>query len=498
MTTVLPILHGDRVLSLSGQTKHMGNLPPRIVLAGLRGGSGKTLLTVGLTSLLHERGYSVSPFKKGPDFIDPAWITLSSGSQCYNLDMFLMTREQIIRSFTTHASNTDIAVIEGNRGLYDGLDEEGSCSSAELAKVLGASVILIVDVSMSTRTVAALVKGCQVFDRNIHIGGVIVNRIAGQRQKSLIGSAIERYCDIPVIGYIPKLKGNPLPERHMGLVPFQERKNAERSISFARSIVGDSIDPDALWKIARNCKNLKEVSKFQGKENLNKDHDKTFRIGIIRDQSFWFYYPENLDQLKKSGANLIEINSITDDKLPDIDGLYIGGGFPETQAKILADNRLFRNSLKARIEAGLPVYAECGGLLYLGDALIVEGRQYPMVGALPISFVMEKRPQGHGYTVLEVSGENPYFSKGRIIRGHEFHYTRAVISKGSDIGMAFTVHRGRGIDGGKDGIVKNNLLATYTHIHAAGDPGWAESFIGKIKALNSNRESSHETKGSEL
>ncbi|MBN2569900.1 MAG: hydrogenobyrinic acid a,c-diamide synthase (glutamine-hydrolyzing) [Deltaproteobacteria bacterium] len=464
----------------------MVNVPPRIVLAGLRGGSGKTLLTVGLTSLLHERGYSVSPFKKGPDFIDPAWITLSSGSQCYNLDMFLMTRAQIIRSFKIHASNTDIAVIEGNRGLYDGLDKEGSCSSAELAKTLGASVILIVDVSMSTRTVAALVKGCQVFDRNIHIGGVILNRVAGTRQKSLIGGAIERYCDIPVIGYIPKLKNNPLPERHMGLVPFQERKNAERSIGVARSVVGDSIDLDILWKIARNCKNLEEVSDFNGEEHLKGDHDKKFRIGVIRDQSFWFYYPENLDQLKKSGATLIEINSIKDDKLPDIDGLYIGGGFPETQAKVLANNSVFRNTLKARIEAGLPVYAECGGLLYLGDDLIVEDKQYPMVGALPIRFVMEKRPQGHGYTVSEVSGENPYFPRGRIIRGHEFHYTRAVISKGSDISMSFTVRRGKGIDGGKDGIVKNNLLATYTHIHAAGDPGWAESFIGKIRELNRN------------
>ena len=465
----------------------MVNVPPRIVLAGLRGGSGKTFLTVGLTSLLHERGYSVSPFKKGPDFIDPAWITLSSGNRCYNLDMFLMTRGQIIRSFITHATNADIAVIEGNRGLYDGLDVEGSCSSAELAKILGAPVVLVIDATMSTRTVAAIVKGCQVFDLDVHIEGVVVNRVAGPRQKALIGSAIECYCGIPVIGYLPKVRENPFPERHMGLVPFQERKNAERSISCARSVVGDSIDLDKLWEIARNAEHMEEPHDLYGKEQ-GEDSGKKIRVGVIRDQSFWFYYPENLDQLKKSGATLIEINSIKDAELPDVDGLYIGGGFPETQANALADNRSFRDSLKARIEAGLPVYAECGGLLYLGEGLILEDREYPMVGALPVRFVMEKRPQGHGYTLLEVSRPNPYFPTGRTIRGHEFHYSRALIGKGEKVDFAFTVRRGNGIDGTRDGFIKNNLLATYTHIHAAGDPEWAKSFIRKVREVKSNRE----------
>ncbi len=466
----------------------MINIPPRIVLAGLKGGSGKTFLTVGLTSLLHERGYSVSPFKKGPDFIDPAWITLASGSQCYNLDMFLMTREQIIGSFITRASNTDIAVIEGNRGLYDGLDIEGSCSTAELAKVLGAAVVLVVDVTMSTRTVAAIVKGCQLFDRNVYIGGVILNRVAGPRQKALIGGAIERYCGIPVVGYIPKVRENPFPERHMGLVPFQERENAEKSISCARSVVGDSIDLDKLWEIARNCEHLKAPHDLCRKEQFKEDDGEKLRIGIIRDQSFWFYYPENLDQLKKSGATLIEINSLKDDKLPDIDGLYIGGGFPETQVKALTDNRSFRDSLKKGIENGLPVYAECGGLLYLSEGLILQESEYPMVGVLPIRFFMEKRPQGHGYTIMETSRPNPYFPTGRIIKGHEFHYSRAVITEGADVEFAFTARRGNGIDKGRDGIIKNNLLATYTHIYAAGDPGWAESFMIKVREVKSNRE----------
>jgi cobyrinic acid a,c-diamide synthase len=462
----------------------MINAPPRIVLAGLRGGSGKTFLTVGLTSLLHERGYIVSPFKKGPDFIDPAWISLSAGSQCYNLDIFLMTENQIIGSFINHSSNADIAVIEGNRGLYDGLDIRGSYSTAQLAKILGAPVVLVIDATMSSRTVAAIVKGCQVFDRNVRIRGVIINKVAGPRQKSIIEGAIERYCGIPVIGSLPKVRENPFPERHMGLVPLQENENAVRSIDCARSVVGDSIDLDKIWEFAGDAEPLENPGDFYEQEQLERGEG--LKIGIIRDRSFWFYYPENLDQLEKSGATLIEINSVTDNDLPTIDGLYIGGGFPETQAHGLANNKRLRNSLKVNIDAGLPVYAECGGLLYLGEGIIIDGREYPMVGALPIKFVMEKRPQGHGYTILEVSSSNPYFPIGSTIRGHEFHYSRALIPK-DKIDFAFTVHRGNGINGVSDGFIKNNLLATYTHIHATGTPEWARSFIRKVKSVNNKR-----------
>lgn len=461
----------------------MVNVPPRIVLAGLRGGSGKTLVTVGLTSLLHERGYSVSPFKKGPDFIDPAWITLSSGNQCYNLDMFLMTRDQIIGSFITHASAADIAVIEGNRGLYDGLDIEGSSSSVELAKILGAPIILVIDVTMSTRTVAAIVKGCQVFDEDVHIGGVIINKVAGPRQRGLITSAIERYCGIPVIGQIPKIRDNPFPERHMGLVPFQERQNVRQSIDCARALVGKSIDLDTLWQIAGAAERLGVIPHLNNQERSSEDIDGKVRIGVIRDESFWFYYPENLDGLIHAGAELVEINSITDTELPDIDGLYIGGGFPETQAETLAANGRFRNSVKQRIEEGLPVYAECGGLLYLGTGIIVSGVEYPMVGALPVRFVMEKRPQGHGYTILETSRSNPYFPTGQILRGHEFHYSRPLIDEGTHVDMAFTMKRGKGICDGKDGFLKKNLLATYSHVHGTGEPGWAESFVRRVREV---------------
>ena len=464
----------------------MVNLPARIVIGGLRGGLGISFLTVGLTSLFHERGYKISPFKKGPDFIDTAWISMSSGNQCFNLDMFLMTGDQIKRSFIIHSSKADIAVIEGNRGLYDGLDIDGSCSTANMAKFLGAAVVIVVDVAMATRTVAAIVKGCQVFDPEVNIKGVIINRVAGPRQKALIIGAIERYCGIPVIGSLPKLRENPFPERHMGLVPFQERPNSEKTITTVRSVVDDGVDVNALWKIAHDVRPLEGGSDLHEEDQYPECYGEPLRIGVIRDQSFWFYYPENLEQLQKLGAILIEINSIKDADFPDVDGLYIGGGFPETQAHALAENKRFRDTLKERIEAGLPVYAECGGLLYLGECLIVENRKYPMVGALPFQFVMEKKPQGHGYTILEVSQPNPYFQTGKIIKGHEFHYSKAIATEGGETDFVFTMRRGNGIDGNNDGFCRKNLLATYTHIHAAGDSGWAESFIKRVRKVRSN------------
>jgi cobyrinic acid a,c-diamide synthase len=460
-------------------------LPPRIVIAGLRGGAGKTFLTVGITSLLFERGYTVAPFKKGPDFIDTAWVSMSSGNQCFNLDMFLMTTEQITRSFIIHSSKADIAVVEGNRGLYDGIDIDGSCSTANLAKLLGSAVVIVVDATMATRTVAAIVKGCQVFDPDVSIKGVIINRVAGPRQKALISGAIEQYCGIPVIGSLPKLRENPFPERHMGLVPFHERLHAEKAIATVRSVVDDGVDLDALWKIAHDVKPLEGEGDLHEKEKSPEFFGEPLRIGVIRDQSFWFYYPENLKQLQNRGAVLTEINSIKDADFPDVDGLYIGGGFPETQAHALAENKKFRDTLRGKIEAGLPVYEECGGLLYLGECLIVENRKYPMVGVLPFQFVMEKKPQGHGYTILEVTRPNPYFRIGTIIKGHEFHYSKAVSTKPdeAEADFVFTVRRGNGIDGNNDGFCKKNLLATYTHIHGAGDSGWAESFIQRVQKV---------------
>jgi cobyrinic acid a,c-diamide synthase len=454
-------------------------MQPRIIIAALRGGAGKTMVSLGLTSAWHKKGYRIAPFKKGPDFIDAGWLTFAAGRSCYNLDPFLMNRDQIRESFAWHSNKADLSLIEGNRGLYDGLDLEGRCSTAELAKTLKTPVLIVLDVTMTTRTTAAVLKGCQVFDPDLNIAGVILNRVAGSRQEALIRGAIEKYCGIPVVGSLPKLKKDPFPERHMGLIPFQEREHAEKAVSWALETVKENLDLDGIWKMARVADDLETPPQKKKSDYKTKTERNAPKIGFIRDSSFWFYYPENLKQLEKLGAVLVEIDAISDPELPPLDALYIGGGFPETQAQPLTDNKKFRNSLKEEIEKGLPVYAECGGFMYLGQSLVVNDKTYPMVGALPVEFILQKKPQGHGYTILEVAESNPYYPVGETLKGHEFHYSKAVLMGKEGVKFAFKVGRGNGIDGLRDGILRKNVLGTYTHIHAAGTPMWAKSLFRK-------------------
>jgi len=450
---------------------------PRIILAALKGGSGKTIFSLGLTSAWRKKGYRVAPFKKGPDFIDSGWLAFASGRPCYNLDSFLMSESQIIQSLLSNSVQSDISLIEGNRGVFDGLDVNGYYSTAELGKLTRSPVVLIADVTMATRTIAALIMGCQKFDPDLNIAAVILNRVAGIRQKNLVKDSIERYCGIPVIGSVPKLKKNAFPERHMGLVPHMESNHAMKAVKWAMSVVEENLDLDILLRIAHSAEPLPEMAR-QGEEGSDTlQIPDPPRIGFIKDDSFWFYYPENMTHLERLGAELVEINSITDKKLPELDALYIGGGFPETKAKLLANNKRFRYSLNRMIEKGLPVYAECGGLIYLGESLHMNGHIYPMVGALPLEFVMDEKPQGHGYTILDVVGENPYYSVGEVIKGHEFHYSMPVITKPEEINSVFKVKRGYGLDGERDGLVKKNLLATYTHVHAGGNRIWGKNFF---------------------
>ena len=458
---------------------------PRITIAALKGGSGKTILSLGLAAVWRDMGYDVAPFKKGPDFIDAGWLSLATGETCYNLDSFLMNEAQILDSFLKHSEGAQISIIEGNRGLYDGLDLDGCCSTAELARLLKAPVLIVLDVSMTTRTMAAIVQGCQVFDPDLNIAGVILNRVAGPRQKKLITEAIMKYCGIPVVGSVPKLKEHPFPERHMGLVPHQESGLSRKAISWAKQTVMDNLMVERILEIAGQAPQLDGMTLPHKPEPWALDETLRPRIGFIRDQALWFYYPENLSQLKNLGAELVELNAISSPRLPKLDALYIGGGFPETQAQALADNAPFRNALKKEIEEGLPVYAECGGLIYLGERIRLKNGDYPMVGALPMEFVFQKKPQGHGYTILETCGHNPYYPVGKTLRGHEFHYSRAVFTAPEEsLHFAFNVRRGYGIDGVRDGILRKNVLGTYTHVHAAGQPGWAE---GLFKAARDHK-----------
>jgi cobyrinic acid a,c-diamide synthase len=462
----------------------MDNTRPRVVIAGLRGGSGKTTLSLGLIAAWRQRVGEVVPFKKGPDYIDAGWLALAAGQPCYNLDPYMMSGEQILDSFWQHTQRAQGAVIEGNRGLFDGMDAEGSCSTAELAKLLQAPVFLVVDGSMVTRTAAAAVLGCQHLDPEVPIQGVILNRVAGPRHENMLRTTVERYCRVPVVGAIPKLKEDDFPERHMGLVTALEHPEARGAILARIRVVEQHLDLEKVITIANQAPSISWQPAYPRKR-VSKAYRQPV-IGVIKDSAFQFYYPENLEALEKRGAKLVTVNSLQDRRLPSLNALYIGGGFPETHAEQLAANSELRESLRAAIEVGLPVYAECGGLMYLGRSLDIDGKIYPMVQALPIDFQLDKKPQGHGYTTLEVIEENPFYPKGLSLKGHEFHYSRVTRFDLNPNSLVFAMRRGNGILDEKDGVCYRNVLATYSHVHAIGTAEWAEGLI--CKALAHQRE----------
>jgi cobyrinic acid a,c-diamide synthase len=450
---------------------------PRVVFSALRGNSGKTFLTVGVGACLRNRGKRIVPFKKGPDYIDAAWLGMATGRPCHNLDIFLMGREGVFSSFLARLPQTDGVLVEGNRGLFDGMNREGSYSTAELAKMLQMPVILIMDCSMTTRTTAAMLLGCQHFDPEVAIKGVILNRIGGTRHETIVRSAIEDNCGVPVLGAVPRIAGGAFPERHMGLVPPPEHPGASLAVAEAARIAARYIDIDRLWEVAEGSPPL-YLPDLKGEEAAwSVCTSRQPRIGFIRDSAFWFYYPDNLEALERLGASLVECSALDDEELPPVDALYIGGGFPETHAEALSANTGFRKSLREAVERGLPVYAECGGLMYLGEKLIVEEKTFPMVGVFPLDFVLDRRPQGHGYTILEVDQPNPYFPTGEILHGHEFHYSHILDWKEESFTLALNVRRGYGINGRKDGLCYKNVLATYSHLHASGAKRWARALF---------------------
>ncbi len=452
---------------------------PRLVLSATRGGSGKTTLALGIIAAWQKKGKRVAVFKKGPDFIDAGWLGAAAGRLCYNLDPFLMEKENILRSFGEHTADADAAVIEGNRGLYDGVDESGTYSTAGLAKLLKAPVVLIVDCTKATATVGALVLGCLNYDPDVDLKGVILNNVSSARHETVIRKAIERTTGVPAVGAVPRLRQGEFPERHMGLTPFHEHPDVERAITASAEVAEKYLDLDGLWHIAVDAPSLTlpDAPLIPG---ARKQQGEAITIGVIQDRAFQFYYPDNLEALEQSGAKLRQINALKDATLPEIDGLYIGGGFPETQPAELAANVTFCQSLKAAADGGLPVYAECGGLIYLGRSLTIGEKKYPMTAVLPADFVLEKRPQAHGYTVLEVKGQNPFFDSGAKLRGHEFHYSR-IVNIDELPETVFGVQRGVGIDGKADGLLYKNVLAAYTHLHALGTPEWAQGLVKKAR-----------------
>lgn len=472
---------------------------PRILISALRGGAGKTIVSIGITAAWKKSGIHITPFKKGPDYIDAGWLSLAAGRPCYNLDTFLVKKPLIIQSFLSHSTKDGISVIEGNRGLYDGIDIHGTTSTAELAKLLKAPVALCIDCTKSTRTMAAAVLGCLKFDPDVAIKGVILNRVAGSRHENVLRKNIEQYCNIPVLGAIPKLDWEKFPERHLGLVPTPEHGCAMDAVNDAARIVARYLDLDALAEVSTNAGPLpvpegaigtirfEDCIRHSRGSEVSASLGSAPVIGIIKDSAFQFYYPENIEALQVAGAETMMISPFTTDVVPQVDALYIGGGFPETHAQELANNVTFRRQLKDLAEKGLPIYAECGGLMYLGKELVLDEGTFPMAGVFPVVFGFSKKPQGHGYTVVSVEHKNPYYKIGSEIKGHEFHYSKVLEWRGTDKDLAFGMKRGAGFINKRDGVCYKNVLATYTHIHALGMPLWAEAMVHNAMAYKKQK-----------
>ncbi len=461
---------------------------PRLIISALKGGAGKSTISIGLTAALRNQGKKTAPFKKGPDYIDAGWLYLAAGVPCYNLDTFFIPTDRILSSFHTHTQSSDIAIIEGNRGLFDGIDIHGSTSTAEIAYMLGAPVILCLDCTKTTRTCAAVVNGCAAFDNRINIGGIILNRVSGKRHETILRQSIEHYCHIPVVGAVPKLTADSFPERHMGLVPTPEHGWAQAAVDAAAQIATKHIDLNAVLAIANQAIDIKMPEpSFTGPPSVTNKKPRPV-IAVARDSAFQFYYPENLEALKTAGADII-FTSPAEESIPpeNIDGLYLGGGFPETHARRLSENSSYRQTVAELARAGLPVYAECGGLIYLGKKIVIDETDYPMCGILPASFDISEKPVGHGYTISMVSGRNPYFEVGTELKGHEFRYSRILSWDGNDEDMVFSTIRGKGFKNHKDGVCYKNILATYTHLHALGTPSWATAMVRVARAYHQTK-----------
>ncbi|MFH1382020.1 MAG: cobyrinate a,c-diamide synthase [Chloroflexota bacterium] len=462
-----------------------GGWPARFVISAPQGQSGKTTVSLGLCAAFARQGLAVQPFKKGPDYIDPSWLTAAAKRACRNLDLFLIPEDKLLLSFQQASRGCDLALIEGAMGLYDSPDLSGKESTAQLARRLEAPVILIVNTARMTRSVAALISGYQHFEPDTNISGVILNNVSGNRHESKLKAAIQQYCGIPVFGSLPRDAKLKITERHLGLIPYIEAEQAAAIVEHTREMVEAHLDLDGILTIAR-----RSPAHPTSDTGLPAAKPTITRIGVILDRVFNFYYPENLEALVQAGAELVFIDSLHDQKLPAIDGLYIGGGFPELALTELEANRALRQNLAQLISDGLPVYAECAGLMYLSRAIRWHGARHEMVGVLPGEVEMCLRPQGHGYVKAKVIADNPFFSVGTEIRGHQFHYSRLVATDGLE--FAYRVHDSQGKDAQCDGIMYNNVMASYTHLHALSMPQWAERFvaltskspIGKLSAGN--------------
>ncbi|MDH5425037.1 MAG: hydrogenobyrinic acid a,c-diamide synthase (glutamine-hydrolyzing) [Gammaproteobacteria bacterium] len=448
-----------------------------LLISAAHKSSGKTTISIGLCAALTARGNIVQPFKKGPDYIDPLWLGRATGRACHNLDFYTMDRDEIKHEFVQQSAGSDIQLIEGNKGLYDGLDLDGSNSNAALANLLNAPVVLVIDARGMTRGIAPLILGYQAFDRDIRIGGVILNQVGGSRHESKLRNVIEYYTDVKVLGAVQRDERLNIDERHLGLMPSNEFKQVSQKIELLSTAVKDQVDLDRVIGLAATAAPVAEDNVIDMIAGFKADN---IKIGIVKNEAFGFYYPGDIEAFQHCGVEIVEIDTIVDSSLAEIDGLFIGGGFPETMLDELEANQSMRQDIKCAIDDGLPVYAECGGLMYLARNISWQGKSAKMVGCIPADVVMNDKPQGRGYVQLAVT-ENfdwPIDSteRERVISAHEFHYS-SLHGLPGDSKFAFDVKRGVGITGNKDGYRYKNLLACYSHMRDSRQNHWVTRFV---------------------
>lgn len=445
---------------------------PRIVIAGTHSGAGKTSATLGILRALKRRGLVLQPFKVGPDFIDPSLHSISAGRVSRTLDSWLLSQPTVVELCTRAVEGSDLAVIEGGMGLFDGYyggGEEGT--TAEIAKWLAAPVVLVVDAGGAVRSVAATVMGFSAFDPDLTIAGVIANRVGSDRHRAWLHDSLAA-AGTRLLGTLPWDARLALPERQLGLVPAQEH-DAEGAVAALGDAAEAHIDLDLILRIARQAPPLVVTGPLVFPlMSIPAD----VRIGVAQDAAFHFYYPDALELLESRGAKVIPFSPIADPSIPDVNGLYLGGGFPEVYAEQLSANRSMQDSVLKAIDRGMPVYAEGGGLTYLcRDIIDQNGTRHEMVGAVAATAQTHARLVALAYATLEADEDTLLLRKGEQARGHECHFSTVAMDEPEP--LAFRSLEGRGINGGRDGIARGNLLATFTHLHFAGTPMLAERFV---------------------
>ncbi len=457
---------------------------PRLVIAGVHSGVGKTTVATAVMAALAGMGLKVQPFKVGPDYIDPGYHTAATGRVSRNLDAWFLGEEGIKEMFTRSAMDADISVIEGVMGMYDGRGSGPEGSTAHVAKILNAPVLLVLDARSMARSAAALVLGYKNFDPEVNLAGVFLNRVGGVRHYNLLREAIEECCGLPVAGYAGRWEGLELPERHLGLLPTAEKDNLRELLDSMAVRIREGLDTAGILELARG---VQPVHPPEKKIFPSSPVPGMVRLGVVMDSAFNFYYRDGLDLLASLGAELVYCSALEGGFPREIDGLYIGGGFPEMFARELSANREFIRGLREACERGMPIYAECGGLMYLSRGVTdFEGNSYPMAGIIPGECRMQKRRAGLGYVTAAALTDSVLSVAGGVLKGHEFHYSTLLMD--CDCCGAYRLVK-EGAEGNSvDGYVKDNVLASYLHIHFAGHPEAAARFIGKCSSYKNSKE----------